>query len=626
MSGRGAFYSFSFDLGPDLDLVTFANKLLKKNMASVAGSPSRDGLRVSNRLVETDRHHRESEKFGQWLDVMYSYEYDWNRLFRLNWKLTLRILWMARKIVVPAYGRALLHRIFWGQGPRRSPHHPSETNRQIPEGMPEGIRESREMVGTAVQGMADILWDQHALGAMRLRLEQQMYFPRYYLRAEPFIRLEMNRAYFTDSSHKTEPIHISLMIHRSGICILTLATPIAKEFGVDDGYGYLQSRTRALDEVEVSVPIVRWFGAAAKSITVHNRPVDGVRDGLKWVVMNSWAGDESLQLSMRSVFNLYVYALQKVARRRISAEWKCHTTLFQGTPRCGCDGAEAKERHEAEFAQLMLRTRSRMPVTDEARDSLLKNFLMNSDEELWLAPGNAIHTSWDRDNIDYIGDTETVVPIESAILQHRQLEAIDYRTVNVSIRDRDLFAAQRQLATGLPEYGRNLMTDINAPDVVDGLASKLKTPQLYSRLNDRVKVLESVVNTRYNRKQSRRSISISFIGLVIVVLLLLPRIKEFIDKLAQLTPTHSFVDWLNDHFGSSDRTVVAIYLVAIALAALVFIVMAARFPLSRWRWRKRQFGFPTKVDIEVKRAARTLPGGVEGSTSDDAPPDPFPEH
>src|ERR1700739_1864969 len=76
---------------------------------------------------------------------------------------------------------------------------------------------------------------------------------------------------------------------------------------------------------------------------------------------------------------------------------------------------------------------------------------------------------------------------------------------------------------------------------VDGLAEKLKTPQLYSRLNDRVKVLESIVNTRFTRKQSRRSLSISFIGLTIVVLLLLPRIKELIEKMAMLTPTSSLV-------------------------------------------------------------------------------------
>jgi hypothetical protein len=193
----------------------------------------------------------------------------------------------------------------------------------------------------------------------------------------------------------------------------------------------------------------------------------------------------------------------------METEWRCSTTLFQGAPKCGCNGAEAKTRHEVEFAQMMVRCIAPMPVTDDVRQDLLRNHLVESDQELWLSVGHAIHTMWKYDRVDYTRDMATIEPIESAILQHRQLGAIDHRTVNVAVRDSDLFAAQQQLATGLPEYGRNLMTDINAPGVVEGLAAKLRTPQLYSRLNDRVKVLESVVNTRFTRKQSRRSLAVS---------------------------------------------------------------------------------------------------------------------
>lgn len=115
-------------------------------------------------------------------------------------------------------------------------------------------------------------------------------------------------------------------------------------------------------------------------------------------------------------------------------------------------------------------------------------------------------------------------------------------------------------------------------------------------------------------------LAISFIGLVIVVLLLLPRIKEFIDKLEQLTPTQSLVKWVSDSFGSSDRAVVAIYVVAIALTALAFVAIAVKFPLSWLRWRRRNFGYRADREISVTRGAQTLPGGVEDSTSEDMPP------
>jgi hypothetical protein len=85
MSGRGAFYSFSFDLGADLELVTVANKLLKNGMATVAASPSRKGLRVGSRLVEAGRLHRSTQNTAEFLDTLYADgAIDFKRLFRLD--------------------------------------------------------------------------------------------------------------------------------------------------------------------------------------------------------------------------------------------------------------------------------------------------------------------------------------------------------------------------------------------------------------------------------------------------------------------------------------------------------------------------------------------------------------
>src|SRR4051794_1710112 len=99
MSGRGAIYSFSFDLGPGLDLVKLANKLLKSDMATVAGSPSRDGLRVGSRMRETARDQGHAARYQQWLEIFHSETIQWWRLFRVEPKITLRILWIARRFL-----------------------------------------------------------------------------------------------------------------------------------------------------------------------------------------------------------------------------------------------------------------------------------------------------------------------------------------------------------------------------------------------------------------------------------------------------------------------------------------------------------------------------------------------
>jgi hypothetical protein len=447
MSGRGALYSFSFDLGPGLDLVKTANRLLKDDLATVAGSPSREGLRIGSRIRESARFQAHAARFNEWLTVFHSDVPQWGKLFRISPKMTLRIAWIARRML----WRFLAHWATFGLAYRtklESAVQRADTKEE--EDSPDaGWRKIQKTVQESSDKLGESISHRHATGALRLRLQQQMYFPRYYLNNEAFIRLEMNRSYYTDKDHRHEPIEISLMIHRSGICILTMATPIAKEFGLDKGYTYLQAGKRILDEVEVSVPIL---GARPRFMdeNYHRwRMTLNEFDHLEWVGFKTPV-DGKARITIETVFELYLSAIQRAARREMQTEWRCNTTLFQGYPRCGCVGAEAKERHAVEFAQLMVRSRSAMPVTDEVRADLLKNYLVNSEEELWLSTGHAVHTFWPRSDIHYITDLQTVEPIESAILQHRQLEAIDHRTVNLSVRDDDLFAAQSSWRQAYP--------------------------------------------------------------------------------------------------------------------------------------------------------------------------------
>lgn len=602
MSGRGAFYSFSFDLGPDVDPIATANKLLKLDMATVAGSPSREGLRVGKRVRLAGRHQREAVRFAEFLTIFRSGNLQWWRMFQLNRKITLRALWVVRGHIV----RYIIYRACFG-----TPKNQSDARDEGISTTETSWDETYKIVEEASTKLTDSLIRTHAEGALRLRIQQQMYFPRYYLQHEPFIRLELNRTLYSDSHHEDEPAEISLMIHRSGVCILTFAIAIAKTIDLSQAYKYLQARQFQFTEINISAPIL---GSTPRFMNKEYNywRMAITNDGhINWVRYRT-PKDGKEKITLESVFRIYLRAIERVAGKKIQTEWRCNTTLFQGAPTCGCDGAKAKEVHEVEFAQMMVRSPGPLPLNKDARDDFLKNYLVNANQELWLGPGHAIHTMWQSDRIDYIRDMETIEPIESAILQHRQLEAIDHRSVKLSVRDKDLFSAQHQLVTGLHEYGRNLMPDINSPGVVEGLAARLRTPELYSRLNDRVKVLESVVNTRFARRQSRRSLAISVIGLGIVLILLLPRIDELISKLAALSPTAPLIERLRDLAGGADQTTVSIYVAAIALAVLSLTILSMPSPnlrsvIMRIRrihlpWRKRSFGYSTKHNISVTRA------------------------
>jgi hypothetical protein len=108
---------------------------------------------------------------------------------------------------------------------------------------------------------------------------------------------------------------------------------------------------------------------------------------------------------------------------------------------------------------------------------------------------------------------------------------------------------------------------------------------------------------------------------MIVVLLLLPRIKEFIEKMAVLTPTGSLVTAINSYFGTQDRATVAIYLIAIAAVIAIFAIFTVRFSVSLMRPYRRTFGYPTKHDVVLTRDEPPPIGAVEGSTSPNLAPD-----
>jgi hypothetical protein len=257
MSGRTAFYSFSFDLGADLDYIALANGLLKKDMATVAGSPTRDGFRVGRRVSKTHRFHRNASRTADFYNALYDEEFSITRLWRIDKLQTLTIIWILRSVLWSAVIRWVRSSVgLEAPSEDQSDHRETSTRNSA-----ESIDDSRTEMNRAIDGIRETFMGQLILGAMRLRLEQQIYFPRYYAQLEPFIRLEMNRSHVTVGEFEDEPIEISLMIHRSGICILTFATSVDAELDFRAAYNALYAGARHFDAVKLSEPVFSYSGS-----------------------------------------------------------------------------------------------------------------------------------------------------------------------------------------------------------------------------------------------------------------------------------------------------------------------------------------------------------------------------
>src|SRR5690606_31591441 len=89
--GLGAHYSYTFDLGPRLNIYSVAHKLLEGDVATIATAPSSDELRVSKGIPTSEKHLRESEKFRDFLAEFNSEQPKMWRLLRIHPLLTIRI-------------------------------------------------------------------------------------------------------------------------------------------------------------------------------------------------------------------------------------------------------------------------------------------------------------------------------------------------------------------------------------------------------------------------------------------------------------------------------------------------------------------------------------------------------
>ncbi|MFJ1457378.1 hypothetical protein [Nocardia sp. N2S4-5] len=553
-------------------------------MATIAASPTNNELRVSNGIVDTDRSLKEAEKFESLTRELASGKLGIVRFFLLTPR------WALVKFL---RNLALILMTWLKLRPAKEPEPSAES------GYGDILRsatESKEMLQSALMEYATI-------GALRVRMEQQRHLPRYFS-VEPYIRLALNRAFFEDErGDEEDAFEISLMIHRSGVCAMTFSAGVGRCLGIKDLRRCIYSGDRHLRWVKISVPIMARFarreGIRFKYRTLRRSNLEHA-ENQKWLKISASAEAAKFDdkpLSVQSVFEAYLKAVESIAGRQSTDGWDCYSTLSLGAPIC-CYDHDAKIVHRDEFSQLMLRTLHDVELEESTKHSLLKNHLKILDKELWLSARNAIYVDWNGAGPDLIDDIHILIPIESAMLQAKQLEQIDGITSDAVVRDRSLFKSQNILAVGLQEYRRYLLAGPDDSAIVDAVLEINDYHSLYTRLLERVKLLESLVSARYSRMQSRRSVGISVAGFMVVLFALLPRISETLEEFARKGGwAASLVGKIDSIFGGRDPATLWIYVAILSISLCMILMLSFRFRLSLPR--RKTFGKRIPRDISI---------------------------
>ncbi|MEV6554225.1 hypothetical protein AB0M22_00800 [Nocardia sp. NPDC051756] len=553
---------------------------MKNNIASIAASPAADDLKVSARIAESERLLDKAEKFEAFVAEIEGGTPSFWRLARISPISLISLLW-----------RFLVSR-----------HENRMSEAEADAKYSDILRTAKDSSNLVRSGLVN----QHIDGAFRVRIEQESHFPRYF-ESEPYLRLALNRVFFGEDHMEEDAIEISLMIHRSGICSLTLSSGLAEQLNVNQARAAMYSSMRHLNFAKISFAVMDKY-LRKNGVKPSKKSIEGLGleqfENQRWIRLPGEGETESQRgpLTIRSIFQYYLGAVEELANRSAAVDWTCYTTLSLGAPAC-CAGNEAKAVHRKDFGALMLRLRRDVEIQESSIESLLENHLKIASKELWVSVGNAIYIDWTGREPDYEDDMYVLIPIESALSQNKQLEQIDSITSNSVIKDRQLFKTQKMLAVGLQEYRRNFLTGVDGPAIVDAILNKLDSHVLYSRLLDRVKSSESLVSARYSRMQNRRSVAISAAGFLVVLFALLPRISDTLEEFNQKGGWGAALTArIDDIFGGRNDAVLNIYVLVVSISLLVIVSLSFRIRLKFWH--RTSFGKRTRRLISVTLAEK----------------------
>lgn len=569
--GRAVYYSYSFDLGPGLNIEKLADQLLLKNLGKSAASPISDEVRFSKSHIETEIILRDIQSIKTLQHALKSGDLSTLSTFR-------RYFWLSLKVASSGYFQKL-----------RSGNATEETSKTTGEIEDLSVKLDKSQEELRLSQSRSEAW-----ASIRNLAERDRYAPRYFDKI-PYIRVEMRQVPYTSFLVGQDVIEVSLLLHTSGVCILTLASAVSTALDLKAMRNCMVSDLNRIDTVNIAAPIYNHYCSA--NGVQRSKSNDLMREGVGWIALST---SDTAQLTFHSVFEIYRDAIRSVFGSGGRNDWSSYTMLSIGAPVCACEGKAAKDRHRHDLALTALRATSAVPLNADTVSELLANKLKVSDRELWVSAGSAIYANWAANEPDYREDLMQLIPIESAVRQIRQLQQVDRETSTATVRDKKLFASQGMLAVGLQEYRRNLLNGPDDENIINAILSSNSADTLYERLLDRVKILESIVSTRYSRMQTRRSIAITSSGFLVVVMFLMPRISESIRTFERQSKwSKDLVSLASDTLGGRGPLVLFIYFGALALTAFLLVAFSIRWRRSGHRHRQYGLKLPHNKSVDT---------------------------
>jgi hypothetical protein len=564
-------YTFAFSLPRGADIYKLTETLLRRDLASAAGSVIR-GIRYAHRYQTVQKNRALAETLSTLKDV----EEGEGKL----------IHWMARH---PRTAYLLLRKKIIRITRSKERDKPN----------PELIKIYEEF-GKIPTELDDKMAEAGLILGSQLATDELLFNPDY-LSDEPFIRLDLDSVFVECDDFADPEVLMSLLLHQSGVALLTFSATPGENRTTDDLLSVSSSNQVAFTKTILDESLGKLIGHANKDRVVEDEWKES--EGIRWRE-TSWREPLPLQELFQAYSDLII---SNTRGRSTHSPWMCYTTLFVDSMMCCDTRTKWLDRHRLELAGLIGRRREYA----NSKPSYVTRLLaaeqgIRSYESKYFGPGNAVIVRWDFERettlTSLTDQFPTIAIVQSALLQYWQLLALDARFVSTKWKSSDLASIQRLIIAGLDEYrGAKLMWEeaiVEENEITNGLG----VDRLYARILDRLGAIDQLMTARSTQVGARRNLLIAALGSFATLLLGLPAIRDLLNIVRQLD-TSIFPGILLRPLASfaADGPAGAwnLYVVLIGVAAAVLAISVLMRVRDVRKERRGEFGLGWDVTYEV---------------------------
>ncbi|MCF7552558.1 hypothetical protein [Pseudonocardia sp. WMMC193] len=545
-------YSFTFDVGTRVSHVELASRLLEADIAEAGRTSMSNDIPLGRRFRRLTALKRHAMGLRYIYDLTLGRQPDSEVPAPSRWIAFFRVMWMV-----------LLDRI-----PRR---HKKEAAEQAPS------TSSAEKLDEATQLLDSQVTNLRALLLARAAVDADIYRASY-LSDAPFVRLSLPALRLAGferplvASEPDEPVEVELLLHQSGVAILTFH--LIYPHGLNSDELSLISRSSRVKFSTCGVP-VRIVGAFCKGqsesfakFASNVRSEDGEPDRVYTELATAIALDD--------IFEIYQGAIFLHSAEPRHHVWFCHPTIFVEGLLCCNNSKTWLTTHAGEKTAIL--SGAPVPQMKSFREDNLsfRDFGLTFDSSFFVTGGLAVDIAWDFGQSHPPEATAMflrLAVIENALIQYWQITILEASIDSVRASRGALAKAKAELSFGMTEIDKPQLSYGTANEIAQHAFDAMGGPAIHKSAISKLSALDDLLSAERTYSTNRRSARLATGAILGAVLLGLPALRQSLDILRSVPALRSAGSTVLSLFpaASLDSLATILYLCFLVLTFLIAI-------------------------------------------------------